>query len=558
MKQFFTLLITLLSINVFSQGILDIAATHVESPSGTLVEIDVTVEDGIWNCNGIGGSLHWDPTVAEYSDITDFGVLFNPDMDINDFDLTLTEYGEIGWIWYPTFTVGPTLVEGDLLFTIQFLLVGNNGSYTDVTFEDDPEPLYWNSGGLQTGTFDGSDGSITVGGLNLTGCYDPDNWTADTENTNGEITHTAGVITMEGDNDGTGNGSSGLDCDGTEGTITYCNTIPNDGVVTFGWNYDSDVSNANTDAFGYCLNGVENQLALTDPPPFGTLFGNAEIDVLAGDEFCFTMSSEAADLPNAPVVTITEFTGPPCELPHLIAEIAEVQNVACTGDSTGALAVVTEFGTEPITYTWDQEGVEGPMPTGLPAGEYCVTVIDAVPDTAYVCYTLTEADVLLNASAVSQPDDGFGTGMALVNVENGTGVAPYTVLWDTDPVHEGNIITGLDWGVYNYTVTDSLGCIFAGSVEVMFVGIEEIEGLDRFSMYPNPTSGLLNLNVEFDHNAEFTISIVNAIGQTVHQIASQKGSHFNDVIDLSNLNAGFYYLNLEVDGSRLTEKIIIQ
>lgn len=556
MKKLFTLILIAFSMSAFAQVNLDIAATHVEAAPGTITNVEITIESDLWNCNGIAGSIHWDPLVAAYSTISDFGILFNPAMVIGDFDLSATGDGIISWTWFPTFTVGPSLVPGELLFTIEFLAVGDDGTFTDITFSNSPENLWWNSGGIQTGTFDGDDGSITVGGLNLTGCYDPDFWTSDTENTNGTVFHSAGIVTMTGDNDQTGNGTVGIDCAGTDGNVTYCVTIPNSGTVSFDWDYTvADIAESDGDAFGYCLSGVATQLATPNPPPFGTPFGTATFDVVGGDELCLIISSENSSLTNAPVVAISNFTGPPCELPSLTAEIVQNDLVGCVGEANASLEVILEFAEGEVTYDWGDNSLEGSNPTGLSAGNYCVTVIDAVPDTAYVCYEIIEAETPLSASGISNPDDGTGTGMILLNVSGG--LAPYTITWDTDPVQTGPIIQGLDNGVYTYTLVDQYGCIIIGQIEVIFVGIEEITGLQRFDFYPNPTEGIINLNIEFNRNNDFTISIVNAVGQKVIDLGSSNGSQFKNTIDLSTLPAGFYYLNLTIDGFIITKKVIL-
>lgn len=555
MRKIFTILLAFASLQAFAQN-LDIAATDVEAAPGTLTNIVVTIESDLWNCNGISGSISWDPAVASYSSISDFGVLFNPAMDIGDFDIGDVSSGVISWEWFPTFTVGPTLSPGDPLFTIEFEAIGENGTYTDITFSDFPVDLWWNSGGTSSGTFNTDDGSITIGGINVTGCYDPQFWTTTTENTNGSVTHASGVITMTGDNDLTGNGTSGLDCAGTEGNVTHCNTIPNDGVVTFHWDYDSDISNADSDAFGYCLNGVSTQLASLDPPPFGTPFGNASFDVVAGDELCFVLSSQNADLPNAPVVTIDEFTGPPCELATVTAVLVENQIVTCYGSATAELEVLTEFGTEPFTYTWDVDGVEGNNPTGLIAGEYCVTVIDAAQDTAIACYTILDAPSAIEVTYISQPDDGFGTGSALLNVSGGQ--PSYDITWDTDPVQTGPIAQNLPNGIIGYIIVDERGCEYVGEVEVLFVGLEEIVGLEKFELYPNPSNGIINLNIEFNQNKDYSIHIMNAIGQVVFDLGNRNGSVIHEVIDLGNMNAGLYYLNIEVEGQRISKKISLK
>ena len=561
MRILFTLFsILLIGINSIAQNNLGISAQNVEAAAGTLVEVEITIDDEIWNCNGITGTITWDETVAEYASITEFGGFFNPEMNISNFGLTQVDQGILTWSWFPTFTIGTTLSAGALIFTVQFEAIGANGDSTEIEFTNSPTSLFWNSGGLSTGTFDGNSGSITIGGLNLTGCYDPQFWTANTENTNGSVSHSGGVITITGDNDMTGNGTTGVDCEGTEGTVSYCNTMPNDGTVSFDWDYNGNIDNANSDAFGYCLNGVATQLALPPPPFGGTPFGSASFDVAAGDELCFVMSSENASQPNAPVATITNFEGPDCELPTLSATITLVDPVICNGDANASVLVTTFDGTGDETISWDVPGVEGFNPSGLSAGTYCATVIDAVPDTFQTCITITEAPVL-TVSSQANPDNGTGTGLALINVSGGqqnSSPPSYDVVWDTDPVQTGFIASGLDAGVYTYTVTDALGCEISGEVTIIFVGIEELIGLDSFNYYPNPASGSFNVDIRFKQTKEFNLYIMNSVGKKVLDLGSVNSSTFNESIDISSLTTGFYFLNIDVEGQRITRKLTVK
>ena len=561
MRILFTFLsILLIGINTNAQTNLGISAQNVEAAAGTLVEVEVTIDDELWNCNGITGTITWDETIAEYSSITEFGEFFNPVMDISNFGLTQTDDGILTWSWFPTFTVGTTLSAGQLLFTVQFEAIGNDGDSTGIEFTDTPMNLFWNSGGINTGSFDGNSGSITIGGLNLTGCYDPQYWTATTDNTNGSISHAAGIITMTGDNDMTGNGTTGVDCEGTEGTISYCNTIPNDGTVSFEWDYNGNIDNADSDAFGYCLNGTSTQLALPPPPFGGTPFGSASFEVVAGDELCFVMSSENANQPNAPIATITDFVGPDCELPSLLATIQLVSPVVCNGDADASVQVNAFDFTGELSYSWDVDGVEGANPTGLGAGTYCVTVIDEVPDTSVACITITEAPEI-TVSSQANPDNGTGTGMALVTVSGGqpfTSPPAYDVVWDTEPVQTGFIATGLASGTYTFTVTDALGCEYIGEVTILYVGIEELAGLDTFNYYPNPAEGSFIVDIEFNESKEFGLSIMNAVGQKVIELGSVNSDRFNQTIDVSSLQSGFYFINIDVDGQRITRKLTVK
>lgn len=560
MKKLFTLILITIGIAAYSQPYpdIEIEAEHITAPNGTLAEVDIIVTSSNWDgLTSSSGSISWDPEIIEYSSISYFATLGSTEFNMSNINTSGASGGVLTWNWTNMITVGGNLGENDVIFTIEFSIVGASGEVSDVDFSNSPTSLAWYNTFGWSGTYGTTSGSVTVGGLNLTGCYDPDNWTTTADNTNGGVIHSGGVITMTGDNDQIGNGSVGIDCDATQGNVSHCVTIPNAGIVTFNWDYDvAPIDSADVDAFGYCLNGVATQLASPMPAPFGTPNGSASVEVTANSELCFVISSENSWLANAPVVTISEFIGPPCEYASLTAEIVQTDLVGCVGEANASLEVMTEFGTEPFTYDWDQDGVEGANPTGLSAGTYCVTVIDAIPDTSYICYEIIEGESVMSANAMSNPDDGTGTGMVLVNVSGGT--PPYTITWDTDPVQTGPIVQGLDYGVYTYTVVDQWACTIIDQIEVIWVGIEEITGLQNFEFYPNPTDGIINLNIEFDRNNEFAIYLLDAVGRKVVDLGSSSGSQFQNTIDLSSLPAGFYYLNLEVDGFKTTKKVIVK
>jgi hypothetical protein len=64
----------------------------------------------------------------------------------------------------------------------------------------------------------------------------------------------------------------------------------------------------------------------------------------------------------------------------------------CAGDASGAILVTPIGGTPPYSYTWNPSNISGGNPEGLPAGDYAVTVTDALGQTATAQTTLTEPE----------------------------------------------------------------------------------------------------------------------------------------------------------------------
>ncbi|MEM1001127.1 MAG: zinc-dependent metalloprotease, partial [Bacteroidota bacterium] len=94
--------------------------------------------------------------------------------------------------------------------------------------------------------------------------------------------------------------------------------------------------------------------------------------------------------------------------------------------------------------------------SGIPAGDYTVTVTDANECDAVASFTVTEPDQIdLTISAPTITCGGTETGIITAFPSGGTG--PYTFAWSNGDA--GMTITDLGAGAYTVTVTDANGCM---------------------------------------------------------------------------------------------------
>jgi hypothetical protein len=75
----------------------------------------------------------------------------------------------------------------------------------------------------------------------------------------------------------------------------------------------------------------------------------------------------------------------------------------------------------------------------------------------------------------------------------------------------------------------------------------------QFSIFPNPTQDILQVNTSYTN--EYDWSIVDITGNVVQQQKSQFG---NTVIDLGSVAAGVYILQLESEGQQISKRLIRQ
>ena len=163
-------------------------------------------------------------------------------------------------------------------------------------------------------------------------------------------------------------------------------------------------------------------------------------------------------------VTVTLTDPPAISIDKLITD------VTCFGEYTGEIDITPSGGTPGYTYSWASAtgiitGDEDQ--TGLAAGSYTVTVIDAIDCELDSTFTIMQPPVLVVDSfrlgAVTVPDAGDGW----TRVFASGGTVPYTYDWNSGQTIDGqntDSIYNLDGGDYIVDVTDAEGCINTDNV----------------------------------------------------------------------------------------------
>ncbi|MFB9075865.1 T9SS type A sorting domain-containing protein [Flavobacterium procerum] len=131
-------------------------------------------------------------------------------------------------------------------------------------------------------------------------------------------------------------------------------------------------------------------------------------------------------------------------------------NIACHGTNTGSLFVSPTGGIGAYTYSWSNGATTSSI-SNLPAGNYSVTIRDAILCERVLNFTISEPPLLTASAGTVNNVSCYGgaNGTATVTVSGGTPI--YTYSWapygGTNPT-----ATGLTAGNYTVTVTDDYGC----------------------------------------------------------------------------------------------------
>jgi PKD repeat protein len=119
---------------------------------------------------------------------------------------------------------------------------------------------------------------------------------------------------------------------------------------------------------------------------------------------------------------------------------------------------------------------------------------------------------------------------------------------------------GIGEHMITYTFTDEYGCINSADQTVSVVncvGIGENEAVG-LELFPNPTTGTLNLNISADQFNDADLSIIDAVGKEVYR---QEGLNINGKystsIDLSEQPQGIYFVVINGEKQHVTKKVFL-
>jgi hypothetical protein len=233
-------------------------------------------------------------------------------------------------------------------------------------------------------------------------------------------------------------------------------------------------------------------------------------------------------------ITITEPTA-------VVASVIVVNNATCNGASDGEATASGSGGTAPYTYLWSN-GANTATVNGLIAATYTVWVTDNDGCFNTTTVTITEPvaidnNITQNAGVLTADQ----TGATYQWYE-----CPNTLL--TGETNQSYTPTAM--GDYKVEITLGACAIESDCETVTVLGSENFENISNFSIYPNPTNGLLNINADFD--GQFIIA--NQLGQTVKTFTVS--SNITNIVNVDNLADGIYFIK-GTNGLKTSSKRLI-
>jgi hypothetical protein len=248
-------------------------------------------------------------------------------------------------------------------------------------------------------------------------------------------------------------------------------------------------------------------------------------------------------------------------LPISIDNVTTQDVSTCYGDSTGAMQVFSAGGFGgPYTYSIDNGMTYSDHSyfDELPAGAYQIVVRDKEYCRKYgEVKTIKQPDSLtielVSTSEITESEEGEIVVAAL------GGTPPYTFTLQPNGISQGFgtfSFEAEEAGIYVVEVSDSQNC---GPTSTDTIGIFildlELSEFPEVTIYPNPSSGLITLEIPFE-GPEATLEVLSLTGQVMlSRQAYSNGGIIHETIDLSDLSKGMYMIR--VDGQTLKSGVVL-
>ncbi|MEL6969119.1 MAG: gliding motility-associated C-terminal domain-containing protein [Bacteroidota bacterium] len=183
--------------------------------------------------------------------------------------------------------------------------------------------------------------------------------------------------------------------------------------------------------------------------------------------------------PDTYAVTITDALGCFLEEAFTVVEQdqlsldADVTDVACLNENTGAIDLSINGGATPLTIAWSN-GLASEDISDLSPGDYTVTVTDAngcEEISAYTIITLSSFSSTADITDVSC----FAGADGAITVNPLSSATPLSFSWST----LGNTATveNLAAGTYDLTITDNLGCVYTSSYDISEPALFQVDSI---------------------------------------------------------------------------------
>ena len=220
--------------------------------------------------------------------------------------------------------------------------------------------------------------------------------------------------------------------------------------------------------------------------------------------------------------------------------------ISCNGASDGSLNCQVSGGTSPYLYALNGgAATSSAVFSNLTAGAYTLTAIDANGCPQSFTSTITEPTALALSASTTVSNGNDGT----IALTASGGNSPYSYSMDGQTYYSGSFFASLAIGTYTCYAKDNNGCITTIEVTVNSSSLSELS-FELMTLYPNPNSGIFEVQIEGVVGATLDAKLFNSLGQQVSSFTIKAvDGKAKEAIALSpKIAAGSYYLGIYDEG----------
>lgn len=538
-----------ISLSVYGQyPPLEFSIANVTSPASGTVDVNLTAGTNWQNITRFEGTFNFDTTVITWNSMANWGLSFPAGATF-----TYVGNGKLSFNWMSLITVGPTLSQGSVIFTLRFNVVGAPGDVSPVTFDGSSRPMFWNNGfGWSGNNFAANFGSVTLVCATPVAGFTPNaNLYNYTFNNTGSGAQQYFWDFGDGNTDTTASPSHTY---ASSGTYTVCQILTN-------------VCGADTtcQTINVCplpnatFNHTSNQLAVSfagaspnNPTSWHWDFGDGNTATTQNPTHNYAM-------PGTYTVCLIVDNGCAADTNCQTVTVGCPAPIAIWNDSVSVLDVFfsDNSNNSPTAWLWDFgdgsfSSLQSPFHSYAVPGTYTVCLsVSSICGTDSSCATVT---VTCPAPSASFANTINGS---TVQFTDQSSTSPTAWAWDFG---DGNISTQQNPShTYaqdgNYTI-----CLIASSIcgadtfcdflTINTVGIDsEIEGL---ALFPNPARDLFY--VQLEKGQKFDVRIYGICGEKIY---SESGESELAIVT-AQLPRGLYFVEIEAEGAKAIQKLILR
>lgn len=206
------------------------------------------------------------------------------------------------------------------------------------------------------------------------------------------------------------------------------------------------------------------------------------------------------------------------------------------------------------------------LPNVVPGGALCFNLSDLYSGDPNGIWTVSAQNTGTGSVTVTIPtfEVGVYTDSCSAITQNEVSQIPAT----------SETITGGSSGQLSFTInatshtppfpTVNANCLLFGSATAFSstcaTSITTIANVENLMVYPNPNNGIFTVEFELDKTEAVAINIIDITGRVVlNREYPNVNGEFKEQFDLkNNLDAGFYVIDINVNGNRTQRKIIVK